>query len=83
MKLKFALVGLIALTGAATAGSALAMPLAALGQGQVSGVENVALVCGQDGCVRTAPAYRPAAYGVGRYGHGVGRAYAYNRGHRR
>jgi hypothetical protein len=78
MKLKFALVGLIALSGAAfTASAASAMPLAPLGQ--TSNVESVALVCGPNGCVRTAPAYRGYGYGVGRYH----RAYGYHRGYRR
>ena len=56
MKLKFALVGLVAL-GSATlvAGVASAMPLAALGQSLVSDVENVAVACGPNGCIRTAP----------------------------
>ena len=88
MKLKLALVGLIALSGAAfTAGTASAMPLAPLGQ--TSNVESVALVCGPNGCVRTAPVYRRYGYGVGRYGYGVRRgygyhrAYGYHRGYRR
>ena len=48
MKLRFALVGLVALGGAALAvGTASAMPLAPLGQSQPSNVESVALVCGR------------------------------------
>ncbi|MET4519583.1 hypothetical protein ABIB81_008941 [Bradyrhizobium sp. I1.7.5] len=88
MKLKLALVGLIALSGVAfTAGAASAMPLAPLGQ--TSNVESVALVCGPNGCVRTSPVYRRYGYGVGRYGYGVRRgygyhrAYGYHRGYRR
>jgi hypothetical protein len=86
MKLKFALVGLIALGGAAlTAGAASAMPLAPLGQSQASNVESVALVCGPNGCIRTAP--RVYGYGVRRgYAYGVrrgGYAYGVRRGYRR
>ncbi len=85
MKLKLAFVGLIALGGAAlSAGTASAMPLAPLGQ--ASNVESVALVCGPNGCIRTAPVYR-YGYGVRRgYGYGVrrgGYAYGYRRGVRR
>jgi len=91
MKLKFALVGLVAL-GSATlvAGTASAMPLAALGQSMVSDVENVAVVCGPNGCIRTAPVYRYGGYGVHRYGYGYAyrgggyrHAYGYHRGYRR
>jgi hypothetical protein len=68
MKLKFALVGLIALGGAAfTAGTASAMPLTPLSA--IANVESVALVCGPNGCIRTAP--------VVRYGYGVRRGYGY------
>ena len=84
MRLKLALVGLIALSGAAlTAGTASAMPLVPLGQ--TSNVESVALVCGPNGCIRTAPGYRYGGYGVRRYGYGRGyrRAYGYHRGYRR
>jgi hypothetical protein len=86
MKLKFALVGLIALGGAAlTAGTASAMPLAPLSAS--AHVESVALVCGPNGCVRTAPVYRGYGYGVRRgYGYGVrrgGYAYGYRGGYRR
>jgi hypothetical protein len=88
MKLKFALVGLVALGGAAlTAGTASAMPLGPLGQSPMANVESVALVCGPNGCIRTAPAYRYGGYGVRRgYGYGVrrgGYAYGYRRGYRR
>jgi hypothetical protein len=77
MRLRFALVGLVALSGAAlSAGTASAMPLAPFGQSQTSNVENAALICGPNGCVRTAPVYR-------RYGYGVRRGYAYHRGYRR
>jgi hypothetical protein len=70
MKLRLALVGLVALGGAAlTAGMASAMPLAPLGQLQASGVESVALVCGPNGCIRTRPVYRRYGYGVRRYGY--------------
>jgi hypothetical protein len=84
MKLRLALVGLVALGGAAlTAGMASAMPLAPLGQSQTSNVESVAVVCGPNGCIRTAPVYRRYGYGVRRYGYGVRRGYAYHRGYRR
>ena len=85
MKLKFALVGFVAL-GSATlvTGTVSAMPLAALGQSMVSDVENVAVVCGPNGCIRTAPVYRYGGYGVRRYGgYGYRRGYAYHRGYRR
>jgi hypothetical protein len=85
MKLKFALVGLLALGGAAiTAATASAMPLAPLGS-QTSNVESVALVCGPNGCIRTAPVYRGYGYGVRRgYGYGVRRGgYGYRGGYRR
>jgi hypothetical protein len=87
MKLKFAFVGLVALAGAAlTAGTASAMPLAPLGQ--PSNVESVALVCGPNGCIRTAPRVYGYGYGVrrGGYAYGVrrgGYAYGYRRGYRR
>ncbi len=84
MKLRLALVGLVALGGAAlTAGMASAMPLAPLGQSQTSNIESVAVVCGPNGCIRTAPVYRRYGYGVRRYGYGVRRGYAYHRGYRR
>jgi hypothetical protein len=88
MKLRLALVGLVALGGAAfTAATASAMPLAALGQSPISNVESVALVCGPNGCIRTAPVYRYGGYGVRRgYGYGVrrgGYAYGFRRGVRR
>jgi hypothetical protein len=82
MKLKFALVGLVALCGAAlTVDVASAMPLGPLGPFQASNVESVALACGPRGCIRTAPVYRYG--GVRRYGYGVRRGYAYHRGYRR
>ena len=89
MKLRFALVGLAALFGLAAAGSASAMPLAP--HSTASNVENVAMVCGPNGCIRTAPVYRGYGYGypgygyrggVHRYGH-VHRGYGYHRGYRR
>lgn len=91
MKFKLALAGLIALGGAALGmGMASAMPLAPFLQSQSSNVENAAVVCGPNGCIRTAPAYRYGGYGVGRYGYGarrygygVRRGYAYHRGYRR
>ncbi len=84
LRLGLALVGLVALGGAAiTAGMASAMPLAPLGQSQASNVESVAVVCGPNGCIRTAPVYRRYGYGVRRYGYGVRRGYAYHRGYRR
>ena len=83
MKLKFALAGLIALGGASlVTGAASAMPLAPLGQSPTANVETVALVCGPNGCIRTAPVYRRYGYGVRRYGY-VGRGYGYRRGYRR
>lgn len=87
MKLQFALAGLIALGGAAlTTGTASAMPLAPLSA--IANVENVAVVCGPNGCIRTAPVYRGYGYGVrrGGYAYGVrrgGYAYGYRRGYRR
>ena len=87
MKLKLALVGLIALGGAAlAAGTASAMPLAPLGQ--ASNIESVALVCGPNGCIRTAPRVYGYGYGVRRgYAYGGvrrgGYAYGYRRGYRR
>jgi hypothetical protein len=89
MKLKFALAGLVALGGAAlVAGTASAMPLAPLGQSTATNIESVALVCGPNGCVRTAPVYRGYGYGVrrGGYAYGVrrgGYAYGVRRGYRR
>jgi hypothetical protein len=83
MKLRFALIGLAALSGAVlSAGTASAMPLAPLGQSETSNVENAAVACGPRGCIRTAPIYR-YGYGVRRYGYGVRRGYAYRRGYRR
>ena len=83
MKLRLALVGLVAVGGAAlTAGTASAVPLAALGQSQALNVESVALVCGPNGCIRTAPVYRYGGYGVRRYGY-ARRGYGYRRGYRR
>ncbi|WP_439925033.1 hypothetical protein [Nitrobacter sp. JJSN] len=81
MKLKFALVGLAALCSLAAAGSASAMPLAP--PSTAPNVENVAVVCGPNGCVRTAPVYRRYGYGYGyRGGYGV-RRYGYaHRGYR-
>ncbi|MGF6340467.1 hypothetical protein ABIB82_007707 [Bradyrhizobium sp. i1.8.4] len=81
MKLKFALVGLAALGSLAAGGTASAMPAAPLSA--ASNVENVAVVCGPRGCVRTAPAYRRYGYGVRRYGYGVHRGYGYHRAYRR
>ena len=84
MKLRLAFVGLVALGGAAlTSEMASAMPLAPIGQSQTSNVESVAVVCGPNGCIRTAPVYRRYGYGVRRYGYGVRRGYAYHRGYRR
>jgi hypothetical protein len=80
MKLKFALVGLAALGSLAAAGTASAMPLAPLSS--PSNVESAAVVCGPNGCIRTAPAYRRYGYGVRRYGY-AGRGYGYRRGYRR
>ena len=75
------MVGVAALTGTASA-----MPLAPLENLQASNVENVAVVCGPRGRIRTAPVYRGYAvrpYGVRRYGYGVRRGYGYHRGYRR
>ncbi|MEA2894908.1 MAG: hypothetical protein QOJ84_523 [Bradyrhizobium sp.] len=88
MKLKFALVGLVALGGAAlSAGTASAMPVAPLGLSPIANVESVALVCGPNGCIRTRPVVRYGGYGVRRgYGYGVrrgGYAYGVRRGYRR
>jgi hypothetical protein len=82
MKLRFALLALATLGGAAlSSGTGSAMPLAPLGQFQSSNVESVALVCGPRGCVRTRPVYRRGAYVVRRpY---VRRGYGYHRGYRR
>jgi hypothetical protein len=77
MKLKFALVGLIALGGAAlTAGTASAMPLAPLSP--LANVESVALVCGPNGCIRTRPVVRYGGYGV-RRGYVARGGYGYHR----
>jgi hypothetical protein len=83
MKLKFALVGLVALGGAAlTVGTASAMPLAPLSA--IANVESVALVCGPNGCIRTAPRVYGYGYGVRRgYVRRGGYAYGYRRGVRR
>jgi hypothetical protein len=80
MKLKSALIGLAALGSLAAAGTASALPLVPLSP--ASNVENVALVCGPNGCIRTAPVYRYGGYGVRRYGY-VRRGYGYRRGYRR
>jgi hypothetical protein len=78
MKLRFALAGLVALSGAALSVEATsAMPLTPFGQFQNSNVEKAAVACGPRGCVRTAPVYRYG--GVHRYGYGVRRSYAYRR----
>jgi hypothetical protein len=56
MKVRIALVGLIALSGAAfSAGTAMAMPLAPLSRSETSNVESAAVACGPRGCIRTAP----------------------------
>lgn len=77
MKLKYALVGLVALGGAAlSAGSASAMPFGLATKADIaSNAEQVRLVCDQYGrCYRTGPRY----YGYGRpfvrpgYGYGRG-----------
>jgi hypothetical protein len=87
MKLKSALVGLLAFGGAAlVTGAASAMPVAPLEQSPIANVERVALVCGPNGCIRTVPRYY-GGYGVRRgYAYGVrrgGYAYGYRRGYRR
>ena len=83
MKLKLALAALAALGSVAMGETASAMPFTRLAP--TSNVENVALVCGPRGCVRTAPVYRRYGYGYGvhRYGYGVHRGYGYHRGYRR
>jgi len=59
MKMKFALVALAVLGGAAISiGTASAMPIALMNQSTIANVETIALVCGPRGCVRTRPAYR-------------------------
>lgn len=82
MKFRYAFFALAALGGAAlSTGTASAMPLAPLGQFQSSNIENVAVVCGPRGCVRTRPVYRRGAYVVRRpY---VRRGYGYHRSDRR
>jgi hypothetical protein len=81
MKLKFALVGLVALGGLAAAGTASAMPVGPLSP--ISNVENVAVACGPNGCIGTRPVYRYGyGYGVRRYPY-VRRGYAYRRGYYR
>jgi hypothetical protein len=83
MKLKSAFIGLAALGSLAAAGTASALPLAPLVPlSPASNVENVALVCGPNGCIRTAPVYRYGGYGVRRHGY-VRRGYGYRRGYRR
>jgi hypothetical protein len=66
------------------------MPLASLST--ASNIESVAVVCGPNGCVRTAPAYRRygygyRGYGARRYGYVhrgyVHRGYGHHRGYRR
>jgi hypothetical protein len=81
MKIRFALVALAALGGAAlSAAPASAMPVAPLGS-SASNVETVALVCGPRGCVRTVPAYRRGVVVVRRpY---VARGGYYRRGYHR
>jgi hypothetical protein len=59
MKLKFALVALAVLGGAAiSTGTASAMPVAPMDKSTIANVETIALVCGPRGCVKTRPAYR-------------------------
>ena len=77
MKLKYALVGLAALGGAAlAAGTASAMPIGLATNADIaSNVEQVRLVCDVYGrCFRTAPRYYGYGYGgpVVRYGYGGG-----------
>ncbi|MCB1393015.1 hypothetical protein [Nitrobacter sp.] len=79
MKLKFAIVGLAALFSLAAGGSASALPLAPLSP--ASNVENIAVVCGPNGCIRRPPVYRPYAYGY-RGGYGYRRGYGYRGGYR-
>ncbi len=85
MKLRFALIGLAALGGAAlSAGAASAMPVGpASGAGVNSDVEQVRLVCnGYGRCWRTGPVYvRPYGFGYG-YGGYRRRGYGYG-GYRR
>jgi len=80
MKIKFALVALVTLSGTALSAGTWAMPLAPLGQSHASNVERVALVCGPRGCVRTVPAYRRGVVVVRRP---YVRRYGYHRGYRR
>jgi hypothetical protein len=83
MKLKLAVIGLVALGGAAfSAGSASAMPIGlASGADIASNVEQVRLVCNRWGrCWRTGPVFvRPYGYG---YGYGYRRR-GYYGGYRR
>lgn len=84
MNFKYALAGLAALGSLAVAGTASAMPLAPLGQSPVANVETVALVCGPNGCIRTAPVYRGYGYGYGvRRGYVRRGGYGYRGGYRR
>ncbi len=83
MKLKLAVIGLMALGGAAlSAGTASAMPIGlASDAGIASSVEQVRLVCNRWGrCWRTGPVFvRPYGYG---YGYGYRRR-GYYGGYRR
>ena len=82
MKLRTTLMALVTLSGATLAsGIASALPIVPMGQFQPSNVENVAVVCGARGCVRTAPVYRRGAY-VARRAY-VRRGYGYHRCYRR
>ena len=78
MKIKLALIGLVALGGAAVStGAASAMPIGlASNPGIVSNVEQARLVCGPRGCCR-----RPNYYGAyDHYGRGYhGRRWGWHR----
>ena len=96
MKLKLALVGLVALGGAAlTAGTASAMPISLATNADIaSNIDQVRLVCNAYGrCWRT-PGYAYNYYGgptirfghgggYRRYGHGQGHGYGHGYGDRR
>jgi hypothetical protein len=81
MKLKIVIAAMAVLGGAALiSGSASGMPIAPLST-QASNVEDVALVCGRHGCVRTGPVYRRHYWHRHYYGH-HGYHRHWHRGHR-
>jgi hypothetical protein len=85
MKLKYALVGLAALGGAAlSAGTASAMPIGLAGGSNIaSNIEQVRLVCDVYGrCFRTAPRFYGYGGPVVRFGFGGGRRHGWRHGRR-